>query len=51
MYKQKPTVKQVLQNRCVIKNKKKKKVKLIKKPKTANITQLNKFKLLFRSSQ
>jgi hypothetical protein len=47
----KPTVKQVSQNRRVIKNEEKKKVKLTKKLKTANTTQLDEFELPFRSSQ
>jgi hypothetical protein len=47
----KPTVKQVSQNRRAIENEEKKKVKLAKKPKTANTTQLDEFELPFRSSQ
>jgi hypothetical protein len=47
----KPTSKQASQNRCTIENEEKKKAKLTKKPKTTNTTQLDQFKLPFRSSQ
>ena len=47
----KPTAKQASQNRRVIDREEKRLAKLSKKPKTADTTQLDEFKLPFRSSQ